>query len=168
MKFKVSTAVANFVRRADPEVEFRLEAQAEALDESVCIDARVGQWIDAHDVEYLNAVLDLDDFDFAKRFPSVNHVTYDRRQRMKAEIQTHLAHCPHCSLKHGFELELDSRIMRACRENRDDLLQLLNEEDREVDEGEHRTFETWTNNSEHQPEIHCEPEIIIDPLVEPA
>ena len=168
MKFMVSTAIANMVWSADPEVEFRIEAQAEALKENKCIDTLVGQWIDANDLEYLNAVLDLADCDFAQRFPSVAHVTHERRQQMKAEIGSHLSRCIHCSLKHGFELELDSRIMRACRENREDLLRLLKDQDVDLAEGDRPAAESWNSNSEPQSDTYHEPEIIIEPLAEPV
>src|SRR5690242_17444087 len=120
MRLTVSTAVASLVRRYEPDLEFRLEAQAEALRERKCVDGSVGQWV--HNIEYLRSILDLDDADFAKRFPSVGHVGHYRRQQMKMAIESHLNCCTHCSLKHGYELELDARIMRVCRENRVDLL----------------------------------------------
>lgn len=168
MKFSLSTVFATVVRREPQEVKDRLEAQADALKESKCIKPLVGQWIDANDVEYLKSVLDLGDDDFARRFPSVADVDHHRRQQMKAAIEAHLDHCPHCALKHGYELELDARIMRACRENRAELMQLLAEEDSDLSEGEHWAAEKWTSHSEPQPETQPEPEIIIDPLAEPA
>lgn len=128
MMLTVNSALAILIRLADPEVEFRLEAQADALRESRCIDYRIGQWL-VDDVDYLTAVLDLDDFNFAKRFPSMAHFGEQRRQEIKAELLRHLDHCKHCSLRYGYSLELDARIMRVCRENKEDLLRLFDEED---------------------------------------
>lgn len=163
----VNTAITNLIRRAEPDVDFRLEAQAEALKENQCIDTIVGQWIDANGVDYLKSIFDLEDVDFAKRFPSMAHVGFDGRQQMKAEITSHLERCLHCALSYSYQLELDARILRACRENRSDILQLLDQEDMELDESDHPSAEAWTSVMEHQPAICREPEIMLEPIVEP-
>jgi hypothetical protein len=167
MKSSVSTAIVDLVRRANPDLEFRLEAQAEALRENECIDPVIGQWVDTHGVEYLKSVLDLDDFNFAKRFSSIAQLDQQQRQQMRAEVGSHLDRCKHCSLAHGYELELDARMMRAFRENKTEFLQLLDEEEADLGEGEHRNEKSWTNTSERQRRAPCEPPLVIEPLVEP-
>lgn len=164
MNSTVNAAVADLLRQADADIEFRLEAQEEALREIKCQNP-ISQWV-GHGVEYITSVLDLDDFSFAKRFPSIAHVGQERRQKMKAEIISHLGHCKHCSLAHSYQLELDARIMSVWRENKDRLFQLLDEDGIDLSEGEHLATEL-VHVIEHQPVIHCEPEIIINPLVEP-
>lgn len=165
MKVTVNNALANLIRQADPEVEFRLEAQANALRESRCIDYRIGQWL-VDDIDYLMAVLDLDDFNFATRFPSIAHYSEEKRQHTKAEIQHHLEYCQQCALRYGYELELDARIMRVCRENKEDLLRLFDEEDMDLAGVEHLNDEKWTNTSDSNPNPRCEPGLKINPVVE--
>jgi len=127
MKSTINPALVNLLRQNDPEVEFRLEAQEAALKEIPCRNPIVGRWITQIDVEHLLSALELDDISFAERFPSIAHLGQERRQRMKDEFAHHLDHCQHCSLKHSYELELDARIMRLWRQNKDSLLQLLDE-----------------------------------------
>jgi hypothetical protein len=166
MKSTLNPAVVDLLRQDDPEVEFRLEAQEAALNEIPCRNPVVGRWITQIDVEYLLSTLDLDNISFAERFPSIGHLGHERRRQMKDEIAHHLEHCQHCSLKHSYELELDARIMRLWRQNKNSLLQLLNEDGIENPEGEHLPDEV-VQVLEHQPVQHPEPEIIINPLVEP-
>jgi len=166
MKSRTSTAIVDLVRRANPDLEFRLEAQAEALRESECDEPAIGQWVVRHGVEYLTSVLDLDDINFAKRFSSVAQLDQRQRQQIKAEIETHLDRCKHCSLAHGYELELDARMMRAFRENKTEFLQLLDEEEADLSEGEHRNEELWINTSEQQTHVPSESQLVIEPLVE--
>lgn len=164
MKLTVNSALANLIRQ-DPEVEFRLEAQANALRESRCIDYRMGQWL-VDDVDYLMAVLDLDDFNFAKRFPSIAHYGEQKRQQTKAEIKHHLEFCQQCALRYGYALELDARIMRVCRENKEGFLRLFDEEDMDLAAIEHLDEAAWTTTSEHDMNPPCEPDFKINPLVE--
>jgi hypothetical protein len=166
MKSTINPALVNLLRQNDPEVEFRLEAQEAALKEIPCRNPIVGRWITQIDVEHLLSALDLDDISFAERFPSIAHLGHERRQRMKDEFAHHLDHCQHCSLKHSYELELDARIMRLWRQNKDSLLQLLDEGGIDLSEGEHLP-EELDHVIEYQPVTHPEPEIIINPLVEP-
>ena len=167
MKSTINPALVNLLRQNDPEVEFRLEAQEAALKEIPCRNPIVGRWITQIDVEHLLSALDLDDISFAERFPSIAHLGHERRQRMKDEFAHHLDHCQHCSLKHSYELELDARIMRLWRQNKDSLLQLLDEDGIDLSEGERLAMEL-VHVTEHQPVKQPEPEIIINPLVEPV
>lgn len=164
MKVIVSNTLATLIRQADPEVEFRLEAQATALKESRCINYKIGQWL-VDDVDYLMAVLDLDDVNFAERFPSIAHYNEQKRQETKAEIQHHLEFCQHCALRYGYALELDARIMRVCRENKD-LVKLFDEEDMDLAGVEQLDDAAWTNWSDQNTGLPCEAEIKINPLVE--
>ena len=166
MKLTVNSTLANLIRKADPEVEFRFEAQANALKESRCINYQIGQWL-VDDVDYLMAVLDLDDINFAKRFPSIAHYGEQKRNETKAEIQHHLEFCQHCALRYGYTLELDARIMRVCRGNKEDILRLFDEEDMDLDGVEHLNDVAWTNTSECNTNPPCEPGLKINPLVEP-
>lgn len=166
MKSTINPALVNLLRQDYPEVELRLEAQEAALEEIPCRNPIVGRWITEIDVEKLLSSLDLDDISFAERFPSIAHLGYERRQRMKDELSFHLEHCQHCSLKHSYELELDARIMRLWRQNKDSLLQLLNEDGIDNPEGEHLP-QPLVQVIEPQPVTHSEPEIIINPLGEP-
>jgi hypothetical protein len=165
MKLTVNSALANLIRQADPEVEFRLEAQADALRENRCIDYRLGQWL-VDDVDYLMAVLDLDDFNFAERFPSLAHYNEQKRVETKAELQHHLEYCQHCALRYGYALELDARIARVCRENKEDLMRLFDEEDKDLAEVGQLEDAAWTNWSDRKTNPSCEAEIKINPLVE--
>ena len=165
MKLTVNSALANLIRQADPEVEFRLEAQANTLRESRCIDYRIGQWL-VDDVDYLLAVLDLDDFNFANRFPSIAHYGEEKRQQTKAEIHHHLEFCQQCALRYGYALELDARIMRVCRENKEELLRLFDEEEMDLAGVEPVNDAAWTNAFEHNTNPPCGPEFKINPLVE--
>src|SRR5688572_18665350 len=99
MKPEIIGVIADLVLRANPELEPRLEYQAEALQESECINPLFGRWIDAHDVKYLLSTFDLPDEDFATRFPKMAHLKSEERRRVIAAIEEHFEHCRHCSLK---------------------------------------------------------------------
>jgi len=133
MKSEITDVIAALVLQTDPELDFRLDDQAEALIETECVNPIVGRWIDENDVKYLLAAFVLPDKDFAERFPAMAHISADQRRRLLATIETHLDFCPHCSLKRGYDLEWDARIKKVCKENNRALLQLLKDE-QEVDE----------------------------------
>jgi hypothetical protein len=158
MKSIMSITLASLVQRTNPDLQSRLEAQDEALSESECITPVIGRWVDAHDVEFLISALDLDDVNFAKRFPAAPQLNEQRRRDMKAEIESHLNHCRHCSLTHGYELELDARIMRAFRENKTDFMNLLDKDEAGPVEGDHIS-ESKINFSQCPSRPHAEPQI---------
>ena len=79
----------------------------------------LGWWIDENDVNYLFATLALKDEDFAKEITDMGHVTAHERRRFIAALEAHIDQCPHCSLKRGYDLELDARNWRR---RRNDLL----------------------------------------------
>jgi hypothetical protein len=138
MEPEITDVIADLVLQANPELESRLEYQAEALRESACISHVFGRWIDANDVKYLLSTFNLTDADFASRFPSMAHVTREDRRRVVAAIEKHFEQCTHCSLKRGYDLELDAQIKQACRQNSSLLLELLGEGEEELaEEGDH-------------------------------
>jgi hypothetical protein len=142
MKTNITNAIADLVLQSEPDLASRLESQAEALREVECTNPALGRWIDAHDVKYLLSTFSLDDDDFAGRFPAMAHITGQERQRVVAAMEAHCDQCPHCSLKRGYDLELDARIKQAGQQNSTALLQLLEESEADqAEEGEHRGLE---------------------------
>jgi hypothetical protein len=125
MKADITDVLANLTRQANPELESRLECQAEVLAQTACIEPMIGEWIDSNDVIYLLEALTLEERDFAERFPRFGHLTIEQRQRWIVAIEAHLDRCVHCSLKRSYDLEFDARIERIYRSNRYVLLQLL-------------------------------------------
>lgn len=130
-KDDITEVIANFVFKSAPDLASRLEFQAEALDEAKCINPVIGRWVDENDVKYLLSTFALNDKDFAERFPAMAHTSRAERQRVAAALEKHFEHCQHCSLKRGYDLELDARINQACQQNSDFLLQLLGEDETE-------------------------------------
>lgn len=132
MEYDFTNLVVDQLREADPDFESRREAQADALRELPCINPTVGKWIDTYDVQYLFAAFDLTDEDFAETFPKMADLTQHDRKRILNTFETHIHHCPHCHLKRGFDLELDSRIEKVWRENMPDLIAEMDTEHAEV------------------------------------
>lgn len=124
----ISDIIVEILRQAEPDLDSRLKYQAEALSEDKCTSPLIGKWIDANHVQYLFAAFALNDADFAEYFPKMAHVTEHHRKRITKTFEHHFDHCKHCSLKRGYDLELDSRIERTFRENRDHLLRQLKPE----------------------------------------
>jgi hypothetical protein len=134
MKANITDAIADLVLQSEPDLTTRLEYQAEALREAKCTNPVIGKWIDANDVKYLLSTFALEGEDFAARFPAMAHITSQERQRVIAAIENHCDRCPHCSLKRGYDLELDARIKHAGQQNNSVLLQLLEEEGTDLSE----------------------------------
>jgi hypothetical protein len=132
MRNDLTDIIANFVFKSAPDLASRLEAQAEALDEAKCSNPVIGRWVDENDVKYLLSAFSLNDKDFAERFSSMAHTSRAERQRIVATLEEHFEHCQHCSLKRGYDLELDSRIKQACQQNSDFLLQILKDDETEA------------------------------------
>ena len=145
MKNDLTDVIADFVFKSAPDLASRLEAQAEALAEAKCINPLIGRWVDENDVKYLLSTFALNDKDFAERFPAMAHTSKAERQRVVAALEDHFEHCQHCSLKRGYDLELDARIKQACEQNSDFLLQLLVED------------ETETSKEDDHPSLQLEP-----------
>jgi hypothetical protein len=134
----IIAVIADMVRQPDPELTTRLEYQEEALREIECTYPVIGRWIDAYDVKYLLSTFALGDKDFATKFPAMAHTTEAQRQRLIVAIEAHIDQCKHCSLKRGFDLEIETRIERACQQNKGELLRILNEDEgNATTEGDH-------------------------------
>jgi hypothetical protein len=127
MQSNVLDTIVDLVRQANPELTARLAYQAEALREAECTNSLFGRWVDANDVKYLLSTFALGDREFAERFPSMTDITEQGRKRVLAALETHIGQCKHCSLKQGFDLELDAYIKKVCKQNDAALLQLLRE-----------------------------------------
>jgi len=136
MEPEITDIIADLVRQSNPDIEARLESQDEALREHECTDPLIGKWVDANDVKYLLSTFDLADADFAERVPSMAHVGREERRLVAKSIEKHFEQCTHCSLKRGYDLELDAQIKRACRQNSALLLELLGEGEAEPAEGD--------------------------------
>lgn len=151
MKTNITNVIADLVLQSEPDLAARLEAQAEALREVECTNPVLGRWIDAHDVKYLLSTFALNDDDFAGRFPAMAHITGPERQRVAAALEAHCEQCPHCSLKRGYDLELDARIKQASQRNSTALLQLLEDDGvDQSDEDEHQGLALKRTLSAHQ------------------
>lgn len=142
MNNDLTDLIADFVFKSAPDLASRLESQAEALDEAKCTNPVLGRWIDENDVKYLFSVFALNDKDFAERFPTISPMSRAERQRVAAALEGHFEHCKHCSLKRGYDLELDAHIKQACEQNSDLLLQILAEDETEPSkEDDHSNME---------------------------
>src|SRR5437588_5393483 len=104
METDFSDIIVDQVRQAEPDLDARLEAQADALTERECINPTIGQWIDAYDLNYLSAAFALDDDDFAKNFPKMAHLTQPDRERIIKALAEHVEHCPRCCLKSSYDI----------------------------------------------------------------
>ena len=129
MRSNITDVIAGLVRQTAQDLDTRLEYQAEALRETKCTDFSIGKMIDVNHVEYLLSALAMCESDFAETFPATTRITWQDRREVATAIEEHLQHCRRCSLKHGYELELDRRIELTCRQHRDFLLQLLDDEE---------------------------------------
>ncbi len=118
MEYDFSDKIAEQVRANEPDLDARLEAQAEALSELKCINPLIGKWIDEYDVEYLLSAFALDDHSFAENFPSMSHVTEHHRKRIIKEFKRHLGLCLHCSRKQSYDEEINQRIEQALQDNK--------------------------------------------------
>lgn len=105
--------IIDLVRKAEPDLDARLENQAEALNELQCTNPVLGRWIDEYDVEYLMAAFNLDDDEFSSNFPTMGHLNQHDRSQIIEAFESHFDQCPHCYLKRGYDLEMNARIERA-------------------------------------------------------
>lgn len=147
MGSEITSVITDLVFQTDPELEARLEAQAEALREIECLNPTLGRWVDENDVNYLLAAFALKDEDFAEEFPAMEHISEQERRNFIAALDSHFNQCSHCSLKRGYDLEMDARIEQVCQQNSDSLLQILKEDKDTADsseEGDHATIEMKT------------------------
>ncbi len=117
--------IIDLVRKAEPDLDARLENQAEALKELECTNPVLGRWIDEYDVEYLIAAFKLDDDEFSSNFPEMGHLNQHDRSQIIEAFETHFDQCPHCYLKRGYDLEMNARIERVYRLNNAEVMQHL-------------------------------------------
>jgi hypothetical protein len=132
MESDFSDIIIELLRQAEPDLDVRLEYQAEALGEEKCTNPLLGRWIDTNHVEYLLAAFSLNDSDFAEYFPQMASVTEHHRKRIIKTFEDHFKVCRHCSLKRGYDAELDGKILRLCRDNKDHLIHQLKPEIKET------------------------------------
>lgn len=131
----ITDIIAELVFESDPELCSRFESQAQQLAASVCTDPVIGRWLDANDLAYLEAVFDLTNKDFAERFPTMKRTTRRERKELVETFREHIAKCPHCALKHKFDLELDDQIDQLLQENREPLQRMLEQAASSTQEG---------------------------------
>lgn len=134
MTTEITDLFVDLVLQTNPELDARLEYQAEALRETKCIQPLVGQYIDAHHVEYLLSALALGEKDFAESFPAMSRIAGPDRRQVAATIESHIERCSHCSLKRAYDLELDARIEQAFKLSNDLLPQLSEQEEQALAE----------------------------------
>lgn len=130
MKSDFTTIIADQVRQAEPDLDARLEAQAEALNEFECTNLTIGKWIEEFGLEYLLAAFALNDQDFAESFPKLAHISQHDREKMKDTFSHHVDACVRCARRVGFDAEMDSRIERSIesgQRDKDKILETPNE-----------------------------------------
>jgi hypothetical protein len=109
--------IVHLVHEAEPDLDERLEVQAEELIGLECTNPLFGKWIDAYEVGYLLSAFALKDDDFAEHFPKLAHISQENRNEIIKAFETHIDNCAHCHRKRGYDMELDSRIERAFRQH---------------------------------------------------
>jgi hypothetical protein len=130
MESRLMDRIVNLVRDAEPDLDARLESQADALRDLKCTNPILGQWIDTYDVQYLLAAFALNDADFADDFPKLAHLKEAEREIIIKAFEDHFDQCSHCHLKRGYDLESNSRIERACKATRNEAPSLPNQPDK--------------------------------------
>ena len=113
MEYDFSDIIVQEVRQAEPDLDARLEAQAEALNELECSNVVIGRWIEEFGLEYLQAAFALNDKEFVESFPGLAHINRDDRETIIETFNHHVDACVHCSRRTSYDTELDSRINRA-------------------------------------------------------
>jgi Rad3-related DNA helicase len=117
--------IIDLVRKAEPDLDSRLESQAEALSELQCTNPVLGRWIDEYDVDYLMAAFSLDNDEFASNFPAMGHLNQHDRSQILEAFENHFDLCPHCYLKRGYDAEMNARIERAYQMNNSEVAEHL-------------------------------------------
>lgn len=127
MEYDITDTIAILVRKADSNFERELEEQEEVLRDLKCSNPYYGEWLDMG-FELLSSIFDLEDLDFARELPDLAHLSKSARGQFLRHIETHLRQCEHCALKQQYDLALNVRIEEACSDNRELLIQQLEEE----------------------------------------
>ena len=154
MTTDITYKIADILRLEKPELAERLNDQAQELIDNKCIDPIIGRLIDENDVKYLFSALELEDEDFAEFFPQIAGIKKNERRQFIETIETHFNRCKHCTLKRGYDEELDGQIKNICLQNKDALLLML-DEDADISEGEHQNIEIIEiNDSKSEEDNH--------------
>ena len=127
MESDIMGNIAHHVLTEGSSFEQHLEEQAEIQRRLKCINPFYGRLIE-RGVELLFSLFDLDDRDFAVRLPALAHVDRRGRQQFLGVLERHLDECEHCAITYQNELDLNARIEQACCDNRNSLLDQLEEE----------------------------------------
>lgn len=125
MNEDIGDFIASLVCNREDDLPTRLQYQVEALAESACSEPSLGQLIDETPVSLLMAALAASDQELAEVFPTLSRFALGERQEIRERLDDHFEKCLHCSLKRGYDHEMDNRIEQACHENKDELLRLL-------------------------------------------
>jgi hypothetical protein len=137
MESDFTDLLAKLIRQAEPDLDCRLESQAQALSELKCTEPALGKWIEAHDTEYMLAAFELEDQDFSENFPGMAHFTKHDRKRIFQAFRHHLEACPRCQRKRSYDLEFDERVESVFRDKKDQLIHQLEQSNPEAQEEEH-------------------------------
>lgn len=112
----ITDAIADIVRKENPDLDQLTNEQKQALLWTSCINPTYGRWIDIG-VDFIFSALDLEDREFANRFPSLGNLSKTARQDLLKRLQDHIQSCRHCAIKHDHEMELNALIDRALDDN---------------------------------------------------
>lgn len=123
MEYDITRFIANTVRNG-PNFDHQMNERANSMREIPCNNTSIGQWTDAG-IGFLFAALELDDPDFGTRLPALADLTKPTRAQLLRSLKDHISVCSHCALKYDLEIDLNTRIEKALRENSDFLLQQL-------------------------------------------
>jgi len=127
VEYDITSTIASLVRKANSDFEREQKEQEEALRCLECTNPYYGEWLDLG-VELLFSIFELEDDDFARQLPELAHLSKSARHQFLKHIEAHLCECDHCALEQQCELALDAKIEEACSDNRELLIQQLEEE----------------------------------------
>lgn len=127
MEYDITSILAHLVRKANSNFERELEEQEKTLRGLECTNPYYGDWLDMG-VELLFSIFELEDYDFARQLPELAHLSKPARCQFLEHVEAHLCECDYCALKQEYELALNSKIEEACNDNRELLIQQLEEE----------------------------------------
>ncbi len=127
MEYDITGTIASRALKADASFERHMEEQEETLGRIKCINSFYGRLIELG-VELLFSLFDLEDRDFAVRLPALAHLDKAGRQQFLKDTERHLEECEHCAIAYQHELDINARIEEACCENRESLIEQLEEQ----------------------------------------
>ena len=127
MEDDITSTIASLVRKANSNFERELKEQEETLRGLECINPYYGEWLDMG-VELLFSIFELEDNDFARQLPELAHLSKSARRQFLKHIEAHLRECDHCALVQQYQVTLNAKIEEACIDNRELLIQQLEEE----------------------------------------